>query len=247
MAAGRAGPARRPRSRPVSRSGSRSRRVSPAGHPTPPRPSTAALEAWGAELDDDGPAAAAARLGSDVPFFLAGGPALVEGRGERVAPLHGLHGAPGVLLVTPAVAVPTADVFAAFDAIRGARRRRGPDVVGAPRRGAALRADRRTALVARAGVLASANDLLPATPLVVPGLVAVRARAQPAARAAGRAVGLRADALGALSFGRRGRDGRRDRPRRPCATGPIAAPGAAEPFVAATTIVAAQPARGGEP
>ena len=29
----------------------------------------------------------AARLGSDVPFFAAGGPALVEGRGERVAPL----------------------------------------------------------------------------------------------------------------------------------------------------------------
>ena len=39
--------------------------------------------------------AVAARLGSDVPFFLAGGPALVEGRGEQVAPLDGLHGAPG--------------------------------------------------------------------------------------------------------------------------------------------------------
>ena len=59
---------------------------------------------------------------------------------RRVAPLHGLHGAPGVLLVTPVVAVATPDVFAAFDAIRDAGRRRGPDVVGASRRGAALRA-----------------------------------------------------------------------------------------------------------
>ena len=79
-----------------------------------------ALEAWGAELDDEARHRVAARLGSDVPFFLAGGPALVEGRGETVAPLLGLHGAPGVLLVTPVIAVPTPDVFAAFDAIRHA-------------------------------------------------------------------------------------------------------------------------------
>ena len=37
----------------------------------------------------------AAELGSDVPFFLAGGPALVEGRGERLAPLGWLRDAPG--------------------------------------------------------------------------------------------------------------------------------------------------------
>ena len=47
-------------------------------------------------------------------------------------------------------------------------------------------------LVARAGVLASANDLLPATALVVPGARAVQAGAQPAARATDRAVRLRA-------------------------------------------------------
>src|SRR6185503_9521759 len=64
-----------------------------------------ALEVWGAELDESTRHAVAAHLGSDVPFFLAGGPALVEGRGEHVAPLHGLHGAPGVALVTPLVAV----------------------------------------------------------------------------------------------------------------------------------------------
>ena len=47
----------------------------------------AALEAWGVDPGADGRAAIAAELGSDVPFFLAGGPALVEGRGERVTPL----------------------------------------------------------------------------------------------------------------------------------------------------------------
>ena len=51
-----------------------------------------ALEAWGAELDDDARHAVAARLGSDVPFFLAGGPALVEGRGEHGRAAPGLHG-----------------------------------------------------------------------------------------------------------------------------------------------------------
>jgi 4-diphosphocytidyl-2-C-methyl-D-erythritol kinase len=129
-----------------------------------------ALEAWGAHLDDEARHAVAARLGSDVPFFLAGGPALVEGRGERVAALHGLRGAPGVVLVTPLVAVSTPDVFAAFDAIRthgdGAVRMSSTHLAEELRSG--LTTDN---LVARAGVLASANDLLPATSLVVPALV----------------------------------------------------------------------------
>jgi len=43
----------------------------------------------------------AARLGSDVPFFIQGGAALIEGRGERVTPLEAV--APGwfVLLIPP--------------------------------------------------------------------------------------------------------------------------------------------------
>ena len=65
-----------------------------------------ALEAWARRCSrpttGGGPPP---RPGSDVPFFLAGGPALVEGRGERVTPLNQLAGdPPGVLLVTPAVA-----------------------------------------------------------------------------------------------------------------------------------------------
>jgi 4-diphosphocytidyl-2-C-methyl-D-erythritol kinase len=62
----------------------------------------AALEAWDAELGPQERAGVAARLGSDVPFFLAGGPALVQGRGELVTPLPAMPGDPvGVLLVIP--------------------------------------------------------------------------------------------------------------------------------------------------
>lgn len=134
-----------------------------------------ALEAWGAgdALDADRRLAAVATVGSDVPFFLGSVPALVEGRGDRVTPLKGVHGHPGILLVTPAVALRTADVFAAFDAVRGA----GDGSVRmtsahlAQELGNGLSA---TDLMARSGVLAAANDLLPAASLVTPGLVGVR-------------------------------------------------------------------------
>ena len=133
----------------------------------------AALEAWGAELDAERGAHAAASIGSDVPFFLRGTPALVEGRGERLTPLTGVHGHPGILLVTPRVAVRTPDVFAVFDAIRG----KGDGSIRmssehlAQELGNGLSA---TDLIARAGVLASANDLLAAAILVAPGLVGVK-------------------------------------------------------------------------
>ena len=143
----------------------------------------AALEAWGANaaLGPSEIAAlrrrAAVRLGSDVPFFLADGAAVVTGRGEVVDPLPPLRGAPpGVLLVTPAAAVTTSAVFAAFDA----------DPAGAPRDHSSTRASsehlalewraglRTDALVSRAGVLASANDLAEAADVVLPGLRTLR-------------------------------------------------------------------------
>jgi 4-diphosphocytidyl-2-C-methyl-D-erythritol kinase len=59
--------------------------------------------------------AAAARLGSDVPFFVAGGPAVIRGRGERVEPARlTWHG--WIVLMLPAVAVSTAEVYRAWRA-----------------------------------------------------------------------------------------------------------------------------------
>lgn len=57
-----------------------------------------------------------ARLGSDVPFFLFGRPAWVEGVGERLAPI-GLPERWYVVLVPP-VHVPTPDIFAAPELTR---------------------------------------------------------------------------------------------------------------------------------
>jgi 4-diphosphocytidyl-2-C-methyl-D-erythritol kinase len=145
-----------------------------------------ALEAWGADLDDDRRLHSAASIGSDVPFFLRGVPALVEGRGERLTPLKGVHGHPGILLVTPSIAIRTPDVFSVFDGIRGA----GDGSIRmssehlAQELGNGLSG---TDLIARAGVLASANDLLPAALLVAPGLVGVK---RALTRTLTRAVGL---------------------------------------------------------
>jgi 4-diphosphocytidyl-2-C-methyl-D-erythritol kinase len=146
-----------------------------------------ALEAWGAELDPTTRLEIAARIGSDVPFFLAGGPALVEGRGERCTPLAPVTGPPpGVLLVTPSVALSTGSVFAAFD--DGA----GPRDPGATRRSSSHLASELAGgltsarLVERAGVLAVANDLFPAAAAVMPALVGVR---RSLARLLGRPIG----------------------------------------------------------
>ncbi len=161
------------RSPPASTSASRSRRDSAAGRPTRRRRSTARSRRGVPSCDPERRVRAAATIGSDVPFFLAGAPALVEGRGERVTPLKGVHGHPGILLVTPDVAVRTPDVFAVFAGTRGT----GDGSVRmssehlAQELGNGLSA---TDLIARAGVLASANDLLSAALLVEPGLVPFR-------------------------------------------------------------------------
>ena len=194
-----------------------------------------ALEAWDAVLDDAARERVAARLGSDVPFFLAGGPALIEGRGETVTALHGLHGAPGVLLVTPVIAVPTPDVFAAFDAIRqqgdGAVRMSSAHLAEELRKGLSA-AD----LVARAGVLASANDLLPATALVVPTLVPFK---RALTRLLGRPVGLSGSGptLWALYPSEGEATVGAEVVRSALRAGNLTAPGATEPFVTATSIV----------
>jgi len=134
-----------------------------------------ALEAWGAELDTHVRLDIAARLGSDVPFFLAGPAALVEGRGDRVRPLPSISGAaPGVLLVTPSVPLSTASVFAAFDAGASGR---DPAATRASSThlAAELEAGMTSArLIERAGIFASANDLITAAARIEPGLVSLR-------------------------------------------------------------------------
>ena len=55
----------------------------------------------------------AARLGSDIPFFLTGGAAVMAGRGERITPLD--WSPPGyVLLILPAFGISTASVYKAL-------------------------------------------------------------------------------------------------------------------------------------
>jgi len=67
----------------------------------------------------------AARLGSDVPFFVTGAPlALAWGRGERLLRLPPLPSAP-VLLVTPPSGIDTAEAYGWVDDARRSAGRRG--------------------------------------------------------------------------------------------------------------------------
>lgn len=139
-----------------------------------------AIEAWAADVPVDSLRAAAAAAGSDVPFFLAGGPALVEGRGERVTPLGRLKGRPpGIVIVTPAAPSSTPAAFAALDtdpaatpSNRGSTRLTSEHL--AAELGPAHKPMSTTDFVRRAGVFAVANDLANAANLAVPGLKELR-------------------------------------------------------------------------
>ncbi|MGH2465374.1 MAG: 4-(cytidine 5'-diphospho)-2-C-methyl-D-erythritol kinase [Candidatus Limnocylindrales bacterium] len=199
-----------------------------------------ALDAWGAGgdavLSHDERLRVAARLGSDVPFFLAGDLAIVEGRGERVTPLAGaIRGEPpGILLVVPRIAVATAEVFATYAAsgaaINGASRLTSEHLAGELQRGLTAKS-----LHDRAGILASANDLVPALAQVAPSIVPFR---RALARLTGRPIGVSgsgpalwilypnlADATEAEAAVRAALD-----------TGVLAAPNDRAPLVCATTI-----------
>jgi len=71
------------------------------------------VERWGLELADGELVRLAGQLGSDVPFFLSCGAAVVTGRGEQVNLLSWRP--PGwVLLIMPELEISTAEVYAAW-------------------------------------------------------------------------------------------------------------------------------------
>jgi 4-diphosphocytidyl-2-C-methyl-D-erythritol kinase len=203
-----------------------------------------ALEAWGAGGDTVLSAGerqrAAARLGSDVPFFLAGDVALVEGRGERVTALPGaIRGeAPGILLVVPRIAVATAEVFAAYAAsgvpINGATRLTSEHLAGELQRGLTAQA-----LHDRAGILASANDLYPASAAVEPAVVPFR---RALARLTGRPIGLSGSGptLWVLYPTAEAARAAEVVVRAALRSAELVAPGAGAPYVLATTIMGGQ-------
>jgi 4-diphosphocytidyl-2-C-methyl-D-erythritol kinase len=158
----------------------------------------AALTVWNAALTAEQAGAVAASLGSDVPFFLARGAALVTGRGEFVEPLGEMLGEPpAVLLVTPPLALSTAAVFAAFAAGADPRTALERSLPGAASERSAyavsenLSASMRSglsaaALIGLAEKLAAANDLLLPAQSIAVGL---RPFAASLARLLGRPVG----------------------------------------------------------
>ena len=201
-----------------------------------------ALAAWGIDLPAGARQRAAASVGSDVPFFLAGGWAVVEGRGEVVRPVPSVRGsAPVALLVTPAVPVGTPAVFAAWTA--GLR----PSGHGAALATSRHLADEllagmaARALVVRAGILAHANDLMPASGHVVPGLVALR---RGMIRALGTAVGQSGSGptLWVLYPSLEDASAAADAVRDALADGRIVAPGDGPPAVHVAPLVLDRPA-----
>lgn len=203
-----------------------------------------AFEAWGAAPEAEDRRRAAAATGSDVPFFLVGGPALVEGRGERVTALAAIAGdPPGVLIVTPASASATRAAFAAFDADPAAApANRGSTRLSSEHLAVELGPGhppmRAAGLVSRAGVLAVANDLANAADLLVPGLRSLR---RALTRLLAVPIGLSGSGptLWALYPALGGAEEAAGRVREALRLGLLDSPGSGAPFVAATTIVSA--------
>lgn len=85
----------------------------------------ALVRLWKLDLDPPTLSRLAARLGADVPFFLAGGTALGLGRGDDVYPLADLprlH----VVIIRPAFGVSTVEAYRWYDNGQSGRRREPP-------------------------------------------------------------------------------------------------------------------------
>ena len=72
---------------------------------------------WGLGLDRKRLSSIASEIGSDVPFFLNGPAALVEGKGEKTRRVK-INSSVVLLLVKPAVSVSTAWAYADFDKMK---------------------------------------------------------------------------------------------------------------------------------
>ncbi len=78
---------------------------------------------WGLRMTDEDMIEIAARLGSDAPFFIRGGTAMVSGRGERVRPLPPADPA-WLVLLCPAIPIPN-KTAAMYSMLRAEHRTRG--------------------------------------------------------------------------------------------------------------------------
>jgi 4-diphosphocytidyl-2-C-methyl-D-erythritol kinase len=129
----------------------------------------AAADAWQLDWPVERIAALGATLGSDIPWFFAGGPATVSGRGEEVRQVEGIPPLPAVI-VKPAVSLSTAAVYQACrpdpamrgdaerlaDALRRGLRAAIPlmhNALEPPARGLAPEVDRLLGDLRRAGAL----------------------------------------------------------------------------------------------
>jgi len=97
-----------------------------------------AAQAWGIDWPRARLADLAARLGSDVPFFLVGGPAIASGRGEALVPVAGVPPL-AAMIACPASGLSTAAVYATCvpdGSRRGTARRVADALVAGDLRGA---------------------------------------------------------------------------------------------------------------
>ncbi|MCB9848599.1 MAG: hypothetical protein H6814_09320 [Phycisphaeraceae bacterium] len=125
-------------------------------------------ELYELDINDKRLAAIAQTLGSDVPFFLGSGPALVTGLGDRIERTPPISGGARLVVFAPDFGCATGAVYRAFDATGGA----------------GWFEQERVASMARSGVIddsALFNDLAGPAESVAPSLAETRARIEAAA------------------------------------------------------------------
>jgi len=88
---------------------------------------------YGLELSEEDLVSYAARIGSDVPFFIIGGTALARGRGEIITPLPEAFQL-WLVLVNPGFGVSTKEVYSRYR-LRGRKKKRTPALLTAIEQG----------------------------------------------------------------------------------------------------------------